>query len=350
MAMSGGVDSSVAAALLVEQGYEVVGATMKLWAGEDDPFAAHRFGGCCTVGSSEDARRVAHLLNIPYYVLNLQDEFHARVVDNFVATYAEGETPNPCARCNEWIKFRAFIERADELDCEFIATGHYARTLRDENGTAHLLRGFDARKDQSYVLGMLTQRELRRVLLPIGGIEKTETRQIAAKLGMGVASKPDSQEICFVEDGDYARFVIARAPQMAVAGPIVDTSGNKLGEHHGLAHYTVGQRKGLGIAAPQPLFVSKIDTATNTLIVGPREGLAHAGLSADGATWTQGVPAVGAKLGAQLRSHARAHEGTVTRADENGFAFEFDAATGVTPGQMCVLYEGDEVRGAGTID
>lgn len=350
MAMSGGVDSSVAAALLVEQGYEVVGATMKLWAGEDDPFAAHRFGGCCTVGSSEDARRVAHLLDIPYYVLNLQDEFNARVVDNFVATYAAGETPNPCARCNEWIKFRAFIERADELDCEFIATGHYARIERDEDGTTHLQRGFDTRKDQSYVLGMLTQRELRRVLLPIGGIEKSETRQIAAKLGMAVASKPDSQEICFVEDGDYARFVIERAPQMAVAGPIVDTNGKKLGEHNGLAHYTVGQRKGLGIAAPQPLFVSKIDTSTNSLVVGPREGLAHAGLSAYGATWTQGIPAVGTKLGAQLRSHARAHEGIVTRADEEGFEFQFDAPTGVTPGQMCVLYEGDEVRGAGTID
>ena len=350
MAMSGGVDSSVAAALLVEQGYEVVGATMKLWAGEDDPFAAHRFGGCCTVGSSEDARRVAHLLDIPYYVLNLQDEFHARVVDNFVATYAEGETPNPCARCNEWIKFRAFIERADELDCDFIATGHYARIERDADDTAHLLRGFDVRKDQSYVLGMLTQRELRRVLLPIGGIEKSETRQIAAKLGMGVASKPDSQEICFVEDGDYARFVIERAPQMALPGPILDTNGAQVGEHRGLAHYTVGQRKGLGIAAPQPLFVSKIDTTNNTLIVGPREGLAHSGLTADGATWTQTIPQVGDKLGAQLRSHARSHEGTVVRADENGFAFEFDAPTGVTPGQMCVLYEGDEVRGAGTID
>ncbi|BCM91286.1 tRNA-specific 2-thiouridylase MnmA [Abditibacteriota bacterium] len=350
MAMSGGVDSSVAAALLVEQGYEVVGATMKLWAGEDDPFAAHRFGGCCTVGSSEDARRVAHLLDIPYYVLNLQDEFHARVVDNFVATYAAGETPNPCARCNEWIKFRAFLERADELDCDFIATGHYARIECDEDGTTHLLRGFDTRKDQSYVLGMLTQHELRRVLLPIGGIEKTETRQIAAKLGMAVATKPDSQEICFVDDGDYARFVIERAPQMAIAGPIVDNNGIKLGEHHGLAHYTVGQRKGLGIAAPQPLFVSKIDTATNTLVVGPREGLAHAGLTADGATWTQSIPAVGTKLGAQLRSHARAHEGTVIRADENGFEFHFDAPTGVTPGQMCVLYENDEVRGAGTID
>lgn len=348
--MSGGVDSSVAAALLVEQGFEVVGATMKLWAGEDDPFAAHRFGGCCTVGSSEDARRVAHLLDIPYYVLNLQDEFMARVVDTFVETYAAGETPNPCARCNEWIKFRAFLERADELDCDYISTGHYARIERDADGTAHLLRGFDGRKDQSYVLGMLTQRELRRVLLPIGGIEKSETRQIAAKLGMGVASKPDSQEICFVEDGDYAKFVIARAPQMALPGPIFDTNGARVGEHRGLAHYTVGQRKGLGIAAPQPLFVSKIDTANNTLVVGPREGLAHAGLSADGATWTQSVPRVGERLAAQLRSHSQAHDGTITRVDEEGFSFEFDEPTGTTPGQMCVLYEGDEVRGAGTID
>ena len=205
-------------------------------------------------------------------------------------------------------------------------------------------------KTQSYVLGMLTQRELRRVLLPIGGIEKSETRQIAAKLGMAVANKPDSQEICFVEDGDYARFVIARAPAMALPGPIVDTQGAKVGEHRGLAHYTVGQRKGLGIAAPNPLFVSKIDTASNTLVVGPREGLAHAGLAAHGATWTQTIPRAGDKLGAQLRSHARAHLGTVTRADADAFAFEFDEPTGVTPGQMCVLYVGDEVRGAGTIE
>ncbi len=351
MAMSGGVDSSVAAALLVEQNYEVIGVTMKLWAGEDDPFAAHRFGGCCTVGSSEDARRVAHQLDIPYYVLNLQDEFNERVVDNFVAEYAAGRTPNPCARCNEFIKFRAFIERADELDCQYIATGHYARLERDEDGTAHLRRGLDVRKDQSYVLGMLTQTELQRVLLPIGAMEKPVVRERAGELGMGVANKPDSQEICFVEDGDYAKFVINRAPNMATPGPIFDADGAKLGEHRGLAHYTVGQRKGLGIAAASPLFVNRIDAENNAVIVGPRASLANDGLSCDNATWTQTVATAGAKLEAQTRAHAIAYAGTLLNADENEFAMEFDEPSdGVSPGQLCVLYDGDEVVGAGTIN
>ena len=350
MAMSGGVDSSVAAALLVEDNYEVVGVTMKLWAGEDDPFAAHRFGGCCTVGSSEDARRVAHQLDIPYYVLNLQDEFNHAVVDNFVAEYAAGRTPNPCARCNEFIKFRAFIERADELGCGFIATGHYARLERDDDGRAHLRRGLDARKDQSYVLGMLTQTELQRVLLPIGAMEKPVVRERAAALGMGVANKPDSQEICFVEDGDYARFVTARAPQMATPGPILNAEGATLGQHRGLAHYTVGQRKGLGVAAAEPLFVNRIDTARNAVIVGPRAGLCREGLECHGATWTQNVPAAGARLEAQTRAHAVALPGVLERADQNGFALRFDQPSdGVTPGQLCVLYNGDEVVGAGTI-
>lgn len=348
--MSGGVDSSVAAALLVEQGYEVIGVTMKLWQGEDDPFAAHRFGGCCTVGSSEDARRVAHRLDIPYYVLNLQEEFHAAVVDNFVAEYVAGRTPNPCARCNEFIKFRAFLERADELECDYIATGHYAR-IEHEEGRSHLRRGLDVRKDQSYVLGMLTQAELSRVLLPIGGMEKSETRRKAAELGMAVAIKPDSQEICFVEDGDYARFVLQRAPQMAEPGPILDESGRELGRHNGLARYTVGQRKGLGISAPLPLFVNKIDAARNAVIVGPRESLGHEGLTATRATWTWRVPPVGAKIEAQLRAHALGVPGEVVSADARGFEIRFDAPHGgVTPGQLCVLYDGDEVMGAGTIE
>jgi tRNA-specific 2-thiouridylase len=350
MAMSGGVDSSVAAALLVEQGFEVIGVTMKLWAGEDDPFAAHRFGGCCTVGSSEDARRVAHLLDIPYYVLNLQDEFHARVVDDFVAQYSDGKTPNPCARCNEFIKFRAFLERADELDCEFIATGHYANLTCDEDGRAHLRRGFDVRKDQSYVLGMLTQRELQRVLLPIGEMEKPLVRERAAKLGMAVASKPDSQEICFVEDGDYAKFVIDRAPQMATPGPIFDENGVKVGVHNGLARYTVGQRKGLGIASANPLFVTKIDANANALIVGSREKLAHEGFLAERATWTWEIPAAGTKIAAQLRAHSTAHPAQIVTASETEFQIRFDVPSqGVTPGQMAVLYDGDEVIGAGTI-
>jgi tRNA-uridine 2-sulfurtransferase len=352
--MSGGVDSSVAAALLVQQGYEVIGVTMKLWKGEDDPFAAHRFGGCCTVGASEDARRVSDQLGVPYYVLNLQDEFHQAVVDDFVAEYARGRTPNPCARCNEFIKFKSFLDRADELDCDFIATGHYARVeeVDDARGQRFALkRGFDHKKDQSYVLGMLTQRELSRTLLPIGHMEKEETRRIAAELGFCVAAKPDSQEICFVEDGDYARFVIERAPELAAAGPIFDTSGKQLGEHSGLARYTVGQRKGLGISAPIPLFVTKVDAANNALVVGPREELAQDGLIAEKARWTWAPVPAGSEILVQTRAHARPWPATLTAADETSFAVRFaEEQAGVTPGQMCVLYDGDEVLGAGTIN
>jgi tRNA-specific 2-thiouridylase len=351
--MSGGVDSSVAAALLVESGYEVIGVTMKLWRGEDDPFAAHRFGGCCTVGATEDARRVAAQLNIPYYVLNMQEEFHAAVVDDFVREYARGRTPNPCARCNEFIKFRAFLDRADELDCDYIATGHYARIeRRAEDGVerAVLRRGEDARKDQSYVLGMLTQAELMRTLLPIGHLHKDETRRRAAELGFCVAAKPDSQEICFVEDGDYARFVIERAPELATPGPILDSEGKQLGEHHGLARYTVGQRKGLGIAAPQPLFVTSIDTARNALMVGTREDLKREGLTAESVKWAHRLPAPGATVMAQTRAHARPWPVRVVDASAASFAIEFiEPQAGVSPGQMCVLYQEDEVLGAGTI-
>ncbi len=349
--MSGGVDSSVAAALLVQQGYEVIGVTMKLWKGEDDPFAAHRFGGCCTIGSSEDARRVSSQLDIPYYVLNLQEEFHAAVVDDFVAEYARGRTPNPCARCNEFIKFRAFLDRADELDCELIATGHYAR-IDEENGVYHLRRGQDVRKDQSYVLGMLTQRELARTLLPIGHMEKEQTRRIAAEIGFCVAAKPDSQEICFVEDGDYAKFVIDRAPQMATAGPIIDEDGQTLGEHKGLARYTVGQRKGLGIAASEPLFVSRIDVQNNALVVGKRDTLTRPGMSAERATWATVPPQVGDDVLVQMRAHARPHAATITALgdDQSTFAVQFATpADSVSPGQLCVLYRDDEVVGSGTI-
>lgn len=348
-AMSGGVDSSVAAALLVQQGYEVIGVTMKLWRGEDDPFAAHRFGGCCTIGDSSDARGVASQLGIPYYVMNLQQEFETAVVDDFVQEYARGRTPNPCARCNEFIKFRAFLDRADEMDCDLIATGHYAQVEKDGE-QYRLRRGLDHKKDQSYVLGMLTQKELARTLLPIGGMHKEETRAMAAAMGFCVAAKPDSQEICFVEDGDYARFVEDRLPVLATAGPIMDESGNKLGEHHGLARYTVGQRKGLGIAAPEPLFVTKIDAAQNTLVVGPREDLAVERLCAAAAKWTFTPAPSGERVLAQMRAHARAVPAVLENVSSDNFELRFEEPhIGVSPGQMCVLYRDDEVVGAGTI-
>ncbi len=350
-AMSGGVDSSVAAALLIQQGYEVIGVTMKLWRGEDDPFAAHRFGGCCTIGATEDARRVADILDIPYYVLNMQEEFNARVVDNFVEEYGRGRTPNPCARCNEFIKFNAFYERAEELGCEAVATGHYARIEYSKSENRYSLhRGEDVKKDQSYVLGMLTQPELARTLFPIGDMEKPRVRDIAEELGFCVARKPDSQEICFVEDGDHARFVTERLPQLAQVGDIVDESGKKLGVHNGLARYTVGQRKGLGIAAPLPLFVTKIDATNNALVVGAREDLLRETLSSDGAKWAFAPLEAGHRVLAQTRSHTRAIEAVVESADADNFALRFiEPYAGVSPGQMCVVYDGDEVLGAGTI-
>jgi tRNA-specific 2-thiouridylase len=349
-AMSGGVDSSVAAALLVEQGYEVIGVTMKLWRGEDDPFAAHRYGGCCTIGATEDARRIADSIDIPYYVMNLQDEFDSAVVQNFVDEYAAGRTPNPCARCNEFIKFNAFYDRAEELGCDYIATGHYAQ-IGEHDGRFFLKRGRDVKKDQSYVLGMLTQPELSRTLLPIGHLTKEETRRIAVDLGFCVAAKPDSQEICFVEDGDHAKFVADRIPALAVPGPIVDENGNLLGQHAGLAHYTVGQRKGLGISAPIPLFVTKIDANNNSLLVGPREALECETLQATNAKWAAAVIEEGTPVLAQLRAHSRAAEATVTQSSSDMFALRFDEPYGgVSPGQMCVLYRDDEVLGAGTIE
>jgi tRNA-specific 2-thiouridylase len=216
-AMSGGVDSSVAAALLVQQGYEVIGVTMKLWRGEDDPFAAHRFGGCCTVGATEDARRVADMLDIPYYVINLQDEFEARVVDNFVDEYARGRTPNPCARCNEFIKFSAFYERAQELDCHLIATGHYAR-IKYSDGQYRLRRGLDAKKIKATCWACCARKSCHAPCFPSGTWKKKRRGASRKNSAFCVAKKPDSQEICFVEDGDYARFVTERVPELATAG------------------------------------------------------------------------------------------------------------------------------------
>ena len=346
VAMSGGVDSSVTAALLVERGYDVTGIMLKLWRGE----AANNDSGCCNIGAAEDARRVADVLGIPFYVLNFAEAFEDTVVRNFHEDYSAGRTPNPCVRCNQWVKFGTLLERAEALGADVLATGHYARVQRAEGGSYSLLRGVDRTKDQSYVLWMLTQRELARTLFPVGEMNKTETRAIAEELGLRTARKPDSQEICFVRNGDLGAYVAEHIPLASEPGPIVDASGDVLGEHHGIARYTVGQRKGLGIALGRPVFVTGIDAGTNTIRVGGRDELAVGELALDEVTFT-GEAVTGPVL-VQHRAHGDVSAATlrpgggVTR-----LVFE-RPVEGIAPGQSAAFYSTarpDELVGGGII-
>ena len=336
VAMSGGVDSSVAAALLVERGYDVTGIMLKLWRGE----AANNNSGCCNLGAAEDARRVADVLGIPFYVLNFADHFESTVVRNFHDDYASGRTPNPCVRCNQWVKFGALLERAETLGADVLATGHYARVIRDDTGRYTLLRGLDPHKDQSYVLWMLSQRELAKTLFPVGDMQKTETRAIATQLGLRTAAKPDSQEICFVRDGDTAAYVqenIQTSP-----GPLVDRTGKQLGEHAGIARYTVGQRRGLGIALGRPVFVTSVDVATNRVTVGDRRDLEVDRLRVEEASFTDGPLKPGTVVLVQHRAHGEVNPARVTSAASGAVEVAFrDPAVAIAPGQSAVFYSAD---------
>jgi tRNA-uridine 2-sulfurtransferase len=331
VAMSGGVDSSVAAALLVDRGYDVTGIMLKLWRGE----AANNNSGCCNLGAAEDARRVAQVLGIPFYVLNFAEHFEATVVRNFQDDYAAGRTPNPCVRCNQWVKFGALLERAETLGADVLATGHYARVWR-EGDTFHLGRGVDPTKDQSYVLWMLTQRELSKTLFPVGDLQKTQTREIAAELGLRTAAKPDSQEICFVRDGNLGAYVeehIGSEP-----GPIVDRSGRQLGEHAGVARYTVGQRKGLGISLGHPVFVTSVDASSNTVTVGSRDDLLVAGFRGAEASFVDVPPADEIEVVVQHRAHGETHKGLL-RVTESGVEVIYEEpVAAVAPGQSAAFY------------
>jgi len=350
--MSGGVDSSVAAALLVEQGHDVIGMMMRLWS-EDcgDGSGGQSANRCCTPGQMADARRVADRLGIPFYVIDTQDVFRRTIVQFFIDRYAAGDTPNPCLECNRHIRFDWLLRHAQALGADYLATGHYARVRRDPDGTAHLLRGLDAHKDQSYVLSVLTQDKLRSALFPIGEYDKPSVRAIAAKLSLPVAQKHDSQDLCFLADGDYRRFLAQHAPDAVQPGPIVTRDGREIGQHTGLPHYTIGQRKGLGIAAPEPLYVLSTDAGRNALIVGPREALGQRTLAASRANWIAGAPG-GARFRAEVKIRYGAHPAPawVTPVGNEQFEVTFDEPLrDITPGQGAVIYAGDECLGGGII-
>lgn len=346
VAMSGGVDSSVAAALLVDQGYDVTGIMLKLWKGE----AANNNSGCCNLGAAEDARRVADKLGIPFYVLNFAEAFEDTVIRNFHDDYSAGRTPNPCVRCNQWIKFGTLLERAEALGADVLATGHYARVEHGAHGYG-LLRGVDRDKDQSYVLWMLTQRELARTLFPVGHMEKSETRAIAEQLGLRTAKKPDSQEICFVRDGDLGSYVDANIP--STPGPLVDGDGNRLGDHAGIARYTVGQRKGLGVSVGRPLFVTAVDAETNTVTVGDKTDLEVGALVLDETTFAGPALSGGTRVLVQYRAHGEVSPATLESVTDGAAVVVFDRAVmAVAPGQSAALYsarEPERLLGGGVI-
>ena len=349
IAMSGGVDSSVAAALLVRQGYDVVGMMLRLWSEDCGAGGTNR---CCTPDQMWDARRIAEQLGIPFYALDAQEPFRRAVVEAFIAGYADGQTPNPCLVCNRRIRFGWLLEHARALGADFLATGHYARVQRSAEGEARLLRGVDAAKDQSYVLSVLTQEQLRRAMFPVGEYTKPQVRALAEQFGLPVAQKHDSQDLCFLADGNYRRFLRENAPQAMRPGPILTRSGQVLGQHEGLPNYTIGQRKGLGISAPQPLYVLELDTARNALIVGTREELGRRALLARGVNWLSGKPpAAPFRAEVKIRYRARAVPATVTPLDGGrAVRIRFDAPLrDITPGQAAVMYEGEVVLGSGII-
>lgn len=345
VAMSGGVDSSVAACLLQEQGYEVLGSHMRL---------VHLEGvehGCCGPAARADAEAVARLAGFPFEVADMTLEFDEHVIDDFVAEHAAGRTPNPCARCNAEIKFGAFLRRADELGIDFVATGHYVRTSRDGDGRWRLLRGADPSKDQSYMLHMLGQRELARSLFPVGGLAKAETRRHAERLGLPVAGKPDSQELCFAPSGDAGGFLRQLAPDLMRRGEVVDPDGRVLAHHEGAAAFTVGQRRGLGVSGPAPAYVLEVDAEANRVVVGPGELLARGGLVADRVSWVAGEPPADGAFEAEVRIRYRGEDvPSVLEADGDLLRVTFRTPQrGVAPGQSVVVYREQELLGGGRI-
>lgn len=348
VAMSGGVDSAVVAGLLVQQGYEVIGVTMQIWReNQTDP----RHSGCCSLGAVEDARRVARILGFPHYTIDFKDKFKETVIDEFIEEYAAGRTPNPCVTCNKDVKFDALLDTAAELGCETLATGHYARVERDPIGGYRLMRAVGVHKDQSYVLYMLSQDQMARLMFPLGEIEdKNETRRMATEMRLPVADKPDSQEICFVaEAGGYREFLRKERPDTLQEGEIVTTSGEVIGKHDGVAGFTVGQRRGIGVATGRPLYVIGVQPESKRVIVGDNDDLQESEVRLKDFHWSN--PArmqESLQVQAKIRYNMAPAPAVLHPGPEPRIEFH-DPVRAVTPGQIAVAYEGDVVVAGGKI-
>lgn len=351
VAMSGGVDSSVTAALLKEEGYEIIGGTMKIF--PDYEQRAIDEGSCCSLSDIEDAKSVASKLDIPHYTFNLKDIFQKRVIDNFVAEYSKARTPNPCVVCNKEIKFKALLKKALEIGADYIATGHYAKIQHNKDKRNLLFKAEDSKKDQSYMLYGFTQFQLEHTLMPLGKYNKNKVRDIANNLGFKVHNKEDSQEICFVPDNNYVRFLEDNYSNMGNSGPIFDTNGNKLGEHEGLYKYTIGQRRGLGISLNHPIYVVGFNKEKNALIVGKNEEVFSKGLWAENLNWIS-IENLKEDMNvmAQIRYNSPAVEATIYSSQKEGMIkVVFDEKQrAITPGQSVVFYQNDIIVGGGIIN
>lgn len=348
IAMSGGVDSSVSAYLMKKQGYDSIGCTMKLYNSENDDFVGNRT--CCSLNDVEDARSVAYSLGMPYYVFNFTEDFEEKIINKFISSYESGITPNPCIDCNRYMKFDKLFERAKVLKCDYIVTGHYARI--EKNGDKYVLKkGIDETKDQSYVLYAMTQEQLAHTKFPLGGMKKSEIRNIAEKEGFTNAHKPDSQDICFVPDGDYVKFLNNHSNKISPSGNYVDVNGNVLGKHKGIVNYTIGQRRGLGIAFSKPMYVCDIDALNNTVTLGENKDLFKKELLADDFNWISGIPPKSEfRCKVKIRYSHKEQDAVVKPIGDNEVKIIFDEPQrAITKGQAAVLYAEDVVLGGGII-
>lgn len=348
--MSGGVDSSAAAYLLKEQGYDVIGVTMQIWQ-ETENIVQEENGGCCGLSAVDDARRVASMLGIPYYVMNFREEFQKQVIDYFVAEYLRGRTPNPCIACNRYVKWEALLKRSMDIGADYIATGHYAQIDRLTNGRYAIKHSATKTKDQTYALYNLTQDQLQHTLMPVGAYTKEQIRQIAENIGLPIAHKPDSQDICFIPDGDYATFIDKERNKKVPEGNFVSLDGKVLGRHKGITHYTVGQRKGLGLSLGHPAFVLEIRPETNEVVIGTNEDSMTCEVRAEKLNFMS-IEDIedDMRVFAKIRYNHKGAWCTVKRTGEDEILCVFDEPQrAATPGQALVMYDGEYVLGGGTI-